>query len=92
MECCHADLNGLGIRGKKTNQVFGDQPGQEGSDAHDAHGEGKCRAENLLDALFFTGAVIVAHQGTDALDDSVCCQIDKGLQLIVDSKHEYVCP
>ena len=82
------DLDGFLIFCEKADHLTGDQEGKQGTNSHDTCCQGKGSTENLLNPFLFPGTVIKADQWTDALDDTVSRQVNKGLQLVIGAEHQ----
>lgn len=63
--------DGLGILGKQAHELAGQRPTQGGAQDHDAGDEGQRGGVDPAHPPVLSGAVVVPHQGTDPLNDTI---------------------
>ncbi len=89
-ECLDTDLNRRLIVGEKSDHLSRYEQGEQHTDRHHTGGQTECSPEDLPDTFLLAGTVVEADDRTDSLDDSVCRQVNKCLQLIISTKYEDV--
>lgn len=85
-----ADLNGLGIVCEQSHDPAGAELAESGSHHHDGGRQGHGSGVDLLDTPVLSGAVIVADQRTDSLNETVGGEIKERLKFIVDPQNQHV--
>ena len=75
---------------KNAHKLLRNTQAEQHTNCHDPHDQGKSKTVNLFYPLFFPCAIVITDQRTDSLDDTVCRQIQEGLQLVIDAKHQHV--
>ena len=89
-ECLDTDLNRRLIVGEKSDHLSRYEQGKQHTDRHHTGGQTECSPEDLPDTSLLAGTVVEADDRADSLDDSVCRQVNKCLQLIISPKHENI--
>ena len=90
MERRHTNGNSRFLSSEQIDKRVGYDPGKQHADCHDASSQFQSHGENLVDTIQLPCAVVIAYQRTDALNDPVSGQINKSLQLIINTKHQHI--
>ena len=67
-----------------------DRQAERRAKQHDRQDHGKARAVDSADSPVFARAEIIANQRAHPLYDSVCGQVQEGLQLVISAQHKDV--